>query len=61
MTVPTLSLVGGDSPVWAQTAIQQIHQALRNSRVVAMPGQQHIAMDTTPDLFAREVMTFLKE
>jgi len=26
-----------------------------------LPGQQHIAIDTAPDLFAREVLAFLAE
>jgi hypothetical protein len=26
-----------------------------------MPGQQHIAMDTAPDLLVREVLEFLAE
>ncbi|MBM3190959.1 MAG: alpha/beta hydrolase [Chloroflexi bacterium] len=61
VTVPTLLLVGGDSPAWAQQATQAIHHAVPNGRVVVLPGQQHIAMDTAPDLFVREVMSFLQE
>jgi hypothetical protein len=26
-----------------------------------LPGQQHTAMDTAPELFAREVLAFLAE
>ena len=59
--VPTLLLVGGDSPAWANRATQAIQSAVPNSKVIVLPGQQHIAMDTAPDLFAREVMTFLNE
>ena len=33
--------------------------ALPNARAVVMPGQQHIAMDTNPELFAGEVVSFL--
>lgn len=61
VSVPTLLLLGGDSPAWAQKATQAIHQAVSGSRVVIMPGQKHIAMDTAPDLFAQGIMTFLKE
>jgi pimeloyl-ACP methyl ester carboxylesterase len=32
---------------------------LPNSRIVVLPGQQHIAMDTAPDLFVPEVLAFL--
>jgi pimeloyl-ACP methyl ester carboxylesterase len=59
--IPTLLLVGGDSPAWAHRATQAIHDAVPNSRVIVLPGQQHIAMDTAPDLFVREVMAFLNE
>jgi pimeloyl-ACP methyl ester carboxylesterase len=55
-----LLLVGGDSPAWLQKATQAIHQALLHSRIAILPGQQHIAMDTAPDLFVREAVSFLK-
>lgn len=45
----------------AQQATQAIHQALPHSRIAVLPGQQHVAMDTAPDLFVREVMRFLLE
>ena len=61
VTVPTLLLVGGDSPAWAQQATQAIHQALPHSRIAMLPGQQHVAMDTAPELFMREVTGFLQE
>lgn len=59
VSVPALLLVGGDSPAWAQKATQAVHRALPHSRIAVLPGQQHVAMDTAPDLFAREVMGFL--
>jgi len=61
MTVPTLLLLGGDSPSFAKTNIENWHDALPNSQIVVLPGQQHIAMDTAPDLFVRKVQTFLAE
>lgn len=61
VTTPTLLLVGGDSPAWAQSATQAIHDAVPGSRVIVLPDQKHIAMDTTPDLFVREIMAFLNE
>ena len=30
-----------------------------DSRIVVMPGQQHMAFETAPDLFVREVLAFL--
>jgi pimeloyl-ACP methyl ester carboxylesterase len=56
---PTLLMVGGDSPGFFKAAIEVLHSALRASRVVVLPGQQHIAMDTAPDIFVREIASFL--
>ena len=58
---PTLLLLGGDSPAFFRAAIEAVHAALPNSRIVVLPGQRHIAMDTAPDLFAREASAFLSE
>lgn len=57
--ISTLLLLGGESPPLFQRAIEQIHSALPNSQVVTLLGQQHIAMDTDPELFVREVLHFL--
>lgn len=59
--VPTLLLLGGDSPPLFQQAIELVASTLPNRQVVILPGQQHIAMDTNPELFAREVTRFLLE
>ena len=59
LQTPILLLLGGDSPPLFQQAIAAIHPALPNSQVVVLPGQQHIAMDTDPELFVREVTHFL--
>jgi len=56
---PTMLLLGGDSPPLFQQAIELLASTLPNSRVVILPGQQHIAMDTNPDLFEKEVSGFL--
>lgn len=61
LTIPTLLLLGGDSPPFFKVAIEVVNLALPNSRIVVLPGQQHIAIDTAPDLFAREVLAFLIE
>ncbi|HEU5103695.1 MAG TPA: alpha/beta hydrolase [Roseiflexaceae bacterium] len=58
---PTLLLLGGDSPSFFRASIEVIAAALPASRTVVLPGQQHTAMDTAPDLFAREVIAFLSE
>ncbi len=58
---PSLLLVGGDSRDHVKAANESLKAALPNSRIVVLPGQRHIAMDTAPDLFAREVVAFLIE
>lgn len=59
--VPTMLLLGGDSPPLFQNAIDLVDSTLPNSKVVILPGQQHIAMDTDPELFVKEVTHFLLE
>ena len=57
--VPTLLLLGGDSPPFFKAAIEKVHAALPDSKVVVMPGQQHTAINTAPALYLREVQGFL--
>jgi pimeloyl-ACP methyl ester carboxylesterase len=59
MQVPTLLLLGGDSPAKFKGAVESVRDALPDARVAVMPGQQHTAMNTAPDLFLREVLNFL--
>ncbi len=59
--VPTLILLGGDSPALFRRAVAVLESALTNCTVVTLPGQQHIAMDTNPELFVRAVLQFLLE
>ncbi len=59
--VPTLLLLGGDSPAFFRAALERIDYALRNAQLVVLPRQQHVAIDTAPDLFVREVVTFLSK
>lgn len=61
LKLPALLLVGGDSPQFLKAAVDAAHAALPASRLVSLPGQQHIAMDTAPELFVREVTAFLSE
>ncbi len=58
--VPSLLLLGGESPPFIKVATECVHEGLPNSRIAVMPGQQHIAMNTAPKLFIREVIEFLK-
>ncbi len=56
---PTLLLLGGDSPELFRRAVLILDSALTSCTVVTLPGQQHIAMDTHPELFLKEVLQFL--
>lgn len=61
MQVPTLLLVGEDSPPLELENAGAVAEALPDARVVVLPGQQHLAMYTAPEMFAREVVRFLVE
>ena len=60
LDVPILLLVGGDSPPIFRNAADLLVDTVPNVTVVELPGQQHIAMDTAPELFAGEVLDFLR-
>ena len=59
LDVPTVLLLGGDSPPMFRRAVEAVDAALLDSRVVTLPGQQHIAMDTNPELFLEVILGFL--
>lgn len=61
MNVPTLLLLGGDSPNFAKEAMERWHSILPDSRIVVLPGQEHMAHYTAPDLFVREIVSFVKD
>ncbi|WP_292518390.1 alpha/beta hydrolase [Methanoculleus sp.] len=59
LDVPTLLLQGEESPRYLKAATEAVHAALPASRIVVMPGEQHIAMSTAPELFVRLITEFL--
>jgi pimeloyl-ACP methyl ester carboxylesterase len=59
VTVPTLLLVGGDSPPFLVEPSRRLSETIGGSRLTTMPGQQHVAMTTAPDLFLSAVLDFL--
>jgi pimeloyl-ACP methyl ester carboxylesterase len=61
LKIPVLLLSGGDSPAFLTRPTQMIHAALPDSRIAVLPGQQHTAMYSAPDLFLHEVLAFLGE
>lgn len=58
--VPVLLLVGGDSPAAMQNGYEAVAAALPDARVTILEGQQHIAMDIVPEMFAGRVLDFLR-
>jgi pimeloyl-ACP methyl ester carboxylesterase len=58
--VPTLFLVGGDSPEPFKQAGAAAAGALGDCRVSVMEGQRHNAMDMVTDRFTAEVLGFLQ-
>ena len=61
ITVPTLLLVGSDSPDHVKGSYQIVAEALPDARVAILEGQQHVAHLVAPDLFADEVIRFLRQ
>ncbi len=61
LQIPVLLMLGGDSPGLFQEAVRVLDETLPQSKVLVMPGQQHIAMDTDREMFIREVKNFFME
>lgn len=59
LTAPTMLLLGGDSPPMFKASTEGVEAALPNAHVKVLPGQQHIAMDTAPELFMHLLLTQL--
>jgi pimeloyl-ACP methyl ester carboxylesterase len=57
--VPTLLLVCGDSPPFLVEPTRRLHASIPRSELVVLPGQQHVAMNTAPELFLDHVLRFL--
>jgi pimeloyl-ACP methyl ester carboxylesterase len=58
--VPTVLLAGSDSLPEDAAATALLADTLPGACVVTLQGQGHVAMLTAPDLFTREVLTFLQ-
>ncbi len=57
--VPTLLLVGADSPPDTVGESSRLAAAIPDARVRTLAGQGHVAMLTAPNLFAAEILSFL--
>ena len=60
LAIPVLLLLGGDSPRLFSAATAKLESALPNCRVVELPSQQHVAMNTAPEMFLNAIMEFLE-
>ena len=58
MNINTLLLCGSDSLPFFKVAADMIEEGLSRCRQTTLAGQQHVAMDTAPELFARTVIDF---
>lgn len=58
LDTPTLLLLGGDSPEFLAEATKALHASLLRATLSVMPGQQHAAMDTAPEMFVGEILRF---
>lgn len=61
ITVPTLLLVGGDSPDHLKAGYEPMAAALPDVRISVLSGQQHAAHQLIPDVFAEHVFAFLHD
>lgn len=61
LDAPVLLLVGGESSVRELENARTVAASLADARVVVLPGQQHVAMHTAPELFVSEVVRFFEE
>ena len=60
IAVPTLLLLGGDSPSPFRAVTESVARALEGASITVLPGQRHIAMDLAPQAFARQVTDFCR-
>jgi pimeloyl-ACP methyl ester carboxylesterase len=61
LTIPVLLLLGGDSPPYAARVNAMLEKALPNTRTVVMPGQQHVATRTAPDMVVEAILNFSRD
>ncbi len=59
--VPVLLLVGSESPPEISADPDVVAAALPDARIRVLDGQAHMAQLTAPELFAAEVLAFLRE
>lgn len=60
LTASTLLLSGSESSPFLKDATDTLDAALPDSRVVILDGQGHVAMNTAPERFVDEVLSFAR-
>jgi pimeloyl-ACP methyl ester carboxylesterase len=58
--VPTLLLVGSESPAWAQRSTRAYASAIPGAQVHTLEGHGHGASVSAPELLATELRTFFE-
>ncbi|MFO7546459.1 MAG: alpha/beta hydrolase [Trueperaceae bacterium] len=61
LQVPTLLLIGGDSPPGPKTSVARLSETLPNARVTVLEGQEHMAIYDAPEMFTERLLGFLRE
>jgi pimeloyl-ACP methyl ester carboxylesterase len=61
ITVPVLLLTGSDSSDPSRGDIEAVAAALPDARIVVMEGQEHVADVLAPEVFAEQLLAFLRE
>ena len=59
LTIPTLVLLGEESPGWRHEAMRALHSALPHSELRILADQGHLATHTAPELLAGEIISVL--
>ncbi len=60
LELPTLMLVGEESPAWAVRSTDAVAKALPNAEVRTLAGQGHSATLHAPELLAEELIAFFR-
>ena len=59
MNIRTMLMMGSESPPFLTHAARTVRMALPSATLAVLDGQQHVAMDTAPDLFLQTLLDFL--
>lgn len=59
LAIPTLLILGGDSPPRHQRCAELLKSSLKESKLAVLAGHGHRAIDTAPALFGATVLDFL--